>query len=429
VANSLRTAWLVVVLLWPVALLNYLDRQMLAAMKTSVTTDIPSIASETDWGTLLAAFKWVYAAFSPIGGYIADRFSRRGIILGSLFIWSAVTWATGHCRTYDEMLLTRGLMGISEAFYIPAALALIADFHSGATRSRAVGVHQMAIYAGVMVGGFSGYAADAPSLGWRWAFSAAGTAGILYTLPLLWLLPAPPRAAREVSPDRRTSPLAVSLELMSNANFLLLVACFTLPALAGWVVKDWMPATLKEQLQISQGAAGVTATLAPNVAALLGAAFGGWLADRWMHRSIRGRTFVSALGIGLLIPALLAVSFAHSIPAAAAILAVFGFGWGLFDCNNMPILAQIVRPQLRATGYGIMNLISISCGGGADYGFGLLRDLRVPLPMIFGLFAAVALLSVLAMLRIRPRPELVRLESQGVEEWEAGSPPAAPAQR
>ena len=74
--------------------------------------------------------------------------------------------------TYEQLLATRALMGISEAFYIPAALALIADFHLGPTRSRAVGFHQMGIYAGVIVGGFSGYAADHPDFGWRTAFSA-----------------------------------------------------------------------------------------------------------------------------------------------------------------------------------------------------------------------------------------------------------------
>src|SRR5436190_14705245 len=156
-----RTAWLVVVLLMPVALLNYLDRQMLAAMQTSVMASIPTLGEapnrEELWGFMLGQFKWVYAVFSLVGGYIADRFSRRLTICGSLFVWSLVTWWTGHVGTYDELLLVRSLMGFSESFYIPAALALIADYHTGPTRSRAVGLHQLAIYCGVIVGGFAGH--------------------------------------------------------------------------------------------------------------------------------------------------------------------------------------------------------------------------------------------------------------------------------
>jgi hypothetical protein len=87
---------------------------------------------------------------------------------------------------------------------------------------------------------------------------------------------------------------------------------------------------------------------------------------------------------------------------AIAFLIIFGFGWGFFDTNNMPILCQIARPHLRATGYGIMNLVSISCGGLADWGFGILRDLRVPLLAIFGIFASVALVSIVLVLLIRP---------------------------
>jgi MFS family permease len=132
-----RAAWLLVLLLWPVALLNYLDRQMLAAMKFSVMGDIPTIATEANWGRMLGQFKWVYAFLSPVGGYLADRYSRRTVICASLFVWSAVTWATGHVTTFDGLLVTRSLMGVSEAFYIPAALALIADHHRGPTRSRA----------------------------------------------------------------------------------------------------------------------------------------------------------------------------------------------------------------------------------------------------------------------------------------------------
>ncbi|MCX6612736.1 MAG: MFS transporter, partial [Acidobacteria bacterium] len=181
--DRMKYAWFVVALLMPVALLNYLDRQMLAAMKFSLMTDIPDIGSEANWGKILALFKWTYAFLSPVGGYLADRFSRRHVIALSLAIWSGVTWATGQATTYNELLATRAIMGISEAFYLPAALALIADYHFGSTRSRAVGMHQMGIYAGVIVGGFSGYAADSPALGWRWMFEVCGLVGVAYAVP------------------------------------------------------------------------------------------------------------------------------------------------------------------------------------------------------------------------------------------------------
>ena len=393
----------------PVALLNYLDRQMLAAMKYSVMADIPSIGTEENWGFMLGQFKWVYAFLSPLGGYIADRFSRRLTICGSLFVWSAVTWWTGHVTSYAELLTARSLMGISEAFYIPAALALIADYHTGPTRSRAVGLHQMAIYGGVIVGGFGGYVADAPALGWRSAFDACGVFGMLYALPLALLLRDVPRPD-DIAMERRISPARAATELLTNVYFALLVLYFTLPALAGWVVRDWMPAILKQQFDIGQGRAGVAATLYWQVAAIIGAVAGGWLADRWMRRNMRGRIFVSAVGMSLIVPAIFGVGNAGSLAAAVGFLALFGLGWGFFDCNNMPILCQIVRPDLRATGYGVMNLVSISCGGLADWGFGTLRDRRVPLNVIFGAFASTAILSIALVLLIRPRKELIDKE-------------------
>ncbi len=400
-----RLAWLVVILLVPVALLNYLDRQMLAAMKFSVMHDIPDIQSEQNWGKILALFKWVYAFLSPVGGYLADRFSRRHVIVASLAVWSAVTLATGHVTTYGELLVTRAVMGVSEAFYMPAALALIADFHLGPTRSRAVGCHQMGIYAGVIVGGFSGYLADHPAFGWRRAFDTCGLVGVLYALPLFFLLRNPARPSTG-NQGPRTAPVRALRELFGNGAFILLVLCFTLPALAGWIVRDWMPALLKTEFNIGQGKAGVSATLYWTAAAIVGALAGGWLADRWMRRTPRGRIYVSALGIGLIVPAMFGVGFAPRtglLGLAIACLVLFGIGWGFFDSNNMPILCQIARPDLRATGYGIMNFVSISCGGFADWGFGWLRDRHVPLFGIFGIFASAAVLSVVLVLLIRPR--------------------------
>jgi MFS family permease len=425
---------LVVLLLMPVALLNYLDRQMLAAMQSSVMADIPSLGQadnrEEMWGFMLGQFKWVYAFLSPIGGYVADRFSRRLTICSSVFVWSAVTWWTGHVTTYGELLWARTLMGFSEAFYMPAALALIADYHTGPTRSRAVSLHQLAIYCGVIAGGFGGHVADAPDLGWRFAFTACGIFGMLYAVPLVALvrdpatdqgpdrggdfsnLPDSPGQVGKIVPTALTaSPMSTLTELLGNLSFILLVLYFTLPALAGWVVRDWMPAILKQQFGIGQGQAGVAATLYWQVAAIVGAVGGGWLADRWIRRNDRGRIYASAIGMCLIAPAIVGVGLAGSLAAAVACLILFGLGWGVFDCNNMPILAQIVRPQARATGYGIMNFVSISCGGLADWGFGTLRDRRVPLDMIFGLFAGAAALSIVLVLLIRPCPKLSTEES------------------
>ncbi len=402
--RTLSTAWLVVVLLVPVAMLNYLDRQMLAAMKSSMMGDIPDIQSKENWGIILGSFKWVYALLSPIGGYIADRFSRRYAIVASLFVWSAVTCGTGFVTTFNELVLARALMGISEAFYIPAALALITDFHLGPTRSRAVGLHQMGIYLGLILGGFTGYVADEPSLGWRTAFQVSGIVGMVYAIPLLLFLRNPPRVG--LSGPSATSPASAMRELLGNPAFLLLVAYFTLPALAGWVVKDWMPDILKERFDLKQGDAGFYAVLPVQLASLVGVLVGGYLADRWMRKSDRGRIYVSAIGMTLFLPALFGVGLSGQLMFAVGFLILYGIGWGFFDCNNMPILCQLVRPELRATGYGLMNLVSISCGGLADWGFGALRDRHVPLNVIFGVFAAVALLSVFIVLLIKPRQEL-----------------------
>jgi MFS transporter, Spinster family, sphingosine-1-phosphate transporter len=401
-----RTAWLVVFLLWPVALLNYLDRQMMATMKTSVMKDIPSIVTDENWGIMLGQFKWVYAFLSPLGGYIADRFSRRFTICGSLFVWSAVTYWTGQVTTYKELIWARSLMGISEAFYIPAALALIADYHTGHTRSRAVGFHQMAIYCGQIVGGFGGYVAQEPNLGWRFAFDTCGIFGMLYAIPLVFILRDAPRLVTLESKSSNSLSRDL-LSLLTNLSFILLVLYFTLPAMAAWIVRDWMPDILKQQFKIDQGIAGVSATLYWQLAAIFGALFGGWLADRWMKHYERGRIFVSAIGMSLIIPAIFGIGNAESLTIAVVFLIVFGVGWGFFDCNNMPILCQIVRPELRATGYGIMNLVSISCGGIADWGFGVMRDQKIPLNVIFSIFASGAIVSIVLVFLIRPNKSLL----------------------
>lgn len=408
-----RLAWLCVFLLVPVALLNYLDRQMLATMKLSVMQDVPSIITESNWGMLLGTFKWTYAVVSLFVGAIAWRVGHVKLIACSLFVWSLTTWGTGHCETYHQLLVVRGLMGFSEACYIPTALAFIATIHSGASRSKAIGLHQIGIYTGVILGAFSGYAADVPQIGWRTAFSIAGIVGIVYAVPLYYLLQ---KWSRRIDQQTETSsqPRGSGYTGLWQLSFFLMILYFTLPALAGWVIRDWMPAILKKEFTLSQGAAGVHAVLYFQCAAIVSAIIGGTLADKWVVRNTRGRIYTSAIGMSLLVPALIGVGFAtstgsgishdHRLWLCIGSLVLFGCGWGFFDCNNMPILCQILPENSRATGYGILNFFSISCGGLADWLFGVLKDRGVSNHTIFSLFGLIAIVSVILILCIRPRP-------------------------
>jgi MFS family permease len=401
--NLSSYAWAVVALLWPVAMLNYLDRQMVSSIRSSIRADIPSIANDQEFGTLMAVFMWVYAFLSPVGGFIADKFNRRRTVIASLFVWSAVTWATGHAHTYSQMLVFRATMGISEAFYIPAALALITDFHTGSTRAKAVGIHQSGIYVGLALGGVGGYIAQMSS--WRNCFTWFGLAGVIYALVLIVALRDAPNSQTADGTKKNVTAIETMIALWSKPAFWILVIYFTLPAIAGWVTKNWLPTFLADTFNLKEGPAGLSATGYIQIASFIGVLLGGVVADWWMRRTARGRIFTSALGVLLLVPALLGLGYAWSLSAAIAFMILFGLGWGFFDCNNMPILCQITRPEYRATGYGFMNLVSILVGAEATIALGWMRDHHVNFSLAFAVSAAVALLSAALILLVKPQAE------------------------
>lgn len=409
-ANSRSSyAWTVVALLWPVVLLNYLDRQMLSTIRASIRADIPSIANDQQFGTLMAVFMWVYAFLSPIGGFLADKFSRRRAIIFSLLAWSVVTWATGHATTYRQLLCLRASMGISEAFYMPAALALITDFHTGATRARAVGVHQSGLYAGLALGGLGGYIAQTSS--WRNCFTWFGAAGIIYSVVLmLTLKDAAMPTNQECVKGRPVTFRETFCALWSQPAFWILVVYFTLPAIAGWEVKNWLPTYLADKFKLKEGPAGLSAAGYVQAASFAGLLLGGTIADGWMRATWRGRIYTSALGVLSMVPALLGIGYAWSLWAALAGMILFGLGWGFFDCNNMPILCQIAQPRHRATGYGFMNFVSISVGAGTTVILGWMRDRGISFSVAFAASAAMSLSSAGLILLIKPREQPETLE-------------------
>ncbi|PTX94495.1 MFS transporter [Opitutus sp. ER46] len=392
-SGPLTKAWLTVAVLWVVALLNYLDRLMITTMRDPIKADIAM--TDAQFGLLTSVFLWTYGVFSPFGGYLADRFSRRWVIVASVFIWSAVTWATGHMHSLQGMLISRAVMGLSEACYIPAALALISDLHPGRTRSLATGLHMSGVYAGAALGGVGGVIAE--HWGWRIGFYGFGLFGIGYALVCLWIVrDVPPAAAKrggEVVVDAGTPGLGRALgELVRHPAFLILLGVNALVGVANWGIYGWLPTYLREHFQLGLGAAGMTATGYIQVASFLGVLLGGIWADRWSRSQPRARALVPAIGFCVVGPALFLGINGGTLLLAVAGLVVYGLGRGFFDANLMPITRTIVDERYSATGYGLLNFVSVSMGGLMIYVGGWLKDAKVDLGLIFQVSAAGLLL-------------------------------------
>ena len=385
-------------MLWPVAVLNYLDRQMLATMGLSIKVDIVELQSAERFGQLMAIFLWVYAICSPLGGAIADRLNRKWLIVASLGVWSTVTLLMGRASDFQHLYCLRAVMGVSEAFYMPAGLALIADYHPGATRSLAIGVHLSGVYMGQALGGVGGWVAQAFS--WRTAFVSCGILGVAYGLVLAMFLRE--KRASDV-PNSSATPANERTDSVQWFGYLMLLACFALPSLPGWAVKNWLPTLLQDRFAMAQAPSGLWATLTHASAAFIGVILGGGLADRWAKHIVRGRTYASALGLLLTAPAVAGLGLAPNFPVVISCALLFGLGFGMFDANNMPILCQLAPPRFRATGYGLMNFVGISAGALLTPFLGKLKDNGVPLATGFAYCALPALLAATLMFLLRPK--------------------------
>ena len=404
--------WLVVGLLWVVALLNYMDRQMLSTMQHSMQADIHELNQAEAFGALMAVFLWVYGLVSPFAGIVADRLSRKWLVVASLFVWSLVTYLMGYATSFNELYALRAIMGISEALYIPSALALITDWHTGKSRSLAVGIHMTGLYMGQAVGGFG--ATVAAALSWHTTFHWFGIIGIVYSVALVALLHDSPKERLEALEERKaekTKKLNVFHGLgvvLSTWTFWVLLFYFAAPSLPGWATKNWLPTLFSESLGIPMSQAGPLSTITIAVSSFVGVIVGGVLSDRWVQRNLRGRVYTSAIGLGLTIPALLLLGFGHTLPTIVGAGLCFGVGYGMFDANNMPILCQIIPAKFRATAYGVMNMTGVFAGAAVTQLLGKWSD-GGSLGMGFAMLAAVVA-AALALQIVTLRPKTDNLE-------------------
>ncbi len=415
--NSKVYPWVVVGLLWVVALLNYMDRQMLSTMQEAMGHDIVELQNAEAFGFLMSVFLWIYAVMSPVSGVIGDRLNRKWLIVGSLFVWSSVTLAMGFANSYHQILVLRAVMGISEALYMPAALSLIADYHQGKSCSLAVGIHMTGLYCGQAVGGFGATVAAAWS--WHTAFLGFGLVGVVYSLILIAFLhdksrgvaPSPAQLAAQQAAQQKVQQPKESIWrafpiLFSSLAFGVILFYFAVLSLPGWATKNWLPTLFANSLDIPMSQAGPMSTITIAFSSFLGVIIGGVMSDRWVKVNLRGRVYTSAIGLSLTIPSLILLGTSHDIVGVVSAGLLFGIGYGMFDTNNMPILCQFVSSKYRATAYGIMNMTGVVFGAIVTQLLGKLKDGGMDLGVSFACMGAVVAVAViLQLLFLKPKSD------------------------
>ena len=395
--------WMLVAMLWVVAFLNYFDRILITSMRDPIVADFS--LNDAQFGLLTSVFLWTYGLLSPFGGFFADKYSRKNVIVFSVFVWSAVTLWTGFIRSFEEMLVAPAFMGISEACYLPAALALITDYHKGRTRSLATGLHMSGLYLGLALGGLGGYVAVL--WGWRYGFQVFGVFGILYSAVLWYFLKDVPKdkshnlVQENTDPNKSINLLQSIRILFKEPSFLILLTYFSVLGIVNWMVYGWLPTFLKEHFNLNLGKAGISATGYIQAGSFLGVLIGGLLADRWFRTNVRSRLYVLIVGFFLGAPFLFLMSSTSVFSIAIVAMAVFGLARGFNDANLMPILRQIVDSRYIATSYGFLNSISTIIGGVMVYIGGSLKDAHVDLSIIYQVSAVLMLIATLLLFFVK----------------------------
>ena len=359
--------WLVVAMLWFVCFFNYADRQAIFSVFELLKSEMN--LSDVQLGIVGASFMWVYAAIGPIAGLVGDRFNRKVLIIGGLVFWSLITIATALSTKYSHLVLFRALEGFGEAFYFPASMSLISEYHTAGTRSRAMSIHQSSVYAGTIAGG-SVAGVLGQQYGWRSSFYLFGSLGILLGLMLLLLLREPARGesdARESTSATvsrtKSNALKTIAELFTNPMVRILTVVFVGANFVAMIFLTWMPSFLYRKFNLSLAMSGVSATVYLQIASVLGVISGGILADRLARKNRAGRMLTQVLGLSLGVPFIFLAGWTLSVPLMILALAGFGYFKGLYDANIWASLHDVVRPEQRASAVGFMNSIGWIGGG------------------------------------------------------------------
>ena len=421
--------WRIVAMLWCISFFNYADRQAIFSVFPLLEREMH--LTPVQLGLLGSGFAWVYGLAAPLAGIVVDRARRRTVILGGLHAWSVICLATVVSRNFTHLFLFRAAEGLGETFYFPASTSMLSDYHGSLTRSRALGLHQTAVYMGTIGGGFfAGLIAQA--YGWRWSFVVFGGLGVLLGVVLTRFLVEPPRGAADAAEGRPESlryerppdpadralvaqPFRAASATLGFGAFvrlvgrtptlLCLLGAFMCANFVAVVLLSWMPKFLYDRFHMGLAMSGLTATVFVQLASMVGAPVGGWLADLWRRRSPRGRMAVQTVGVLGGAPFVVLCGMTASVATLVVSLTLWGFCKGLYDANIFASAFDVVPPEARGRTAGFMNMIGWLAGGGsAPVAIGVIAErtsLGAALALTSLVYVAAAALLIAGMMMVK----------------------------
>jgi len=418
--------WLVIGMLWFVCFFNYADRQAIFSLFPLLKDQLH--LSNVQLGIVGGAFTWTYAAFGPFAGSLCDRFSRKSLILGALIFWSLITAATAICHSYSQLIVCRALGGLGEAFYFPAAMSLISDYHGKRTRSRAMSWHQSGVYAGSIAGGsVSGFLGQ--YYGWQSSFVVFGAAGILVAIVLWCGLREPIRGTADAGAKKAAEEQPQTTETSHGGNFLrglrevlqnpmalLLIAVFIGANFVAVVFLTWMPTFLFNKFHMSLSMAGLNATVYIQAASVLGVISGGILADALVKKMSGGRMLAQSVGLLVGVPFVFLTGWTTSVGALVCAMIGFGYFKGLYDANIFASLYDVVPVERRGAAAGVLNSLGWLGAGFAPVAIAIAAahyGMSASISATAGIYVLIGLLLLMGAARQNSKRKSAQANSRG----------------
>lgn len=374
----LSTKWVLVAVLFLVGMVNYGVRTSVAAIFPLLKTNLGF--TDAGLGAIGSFFLWSYALASPLAGHLGDRYDRSRIVLWSLIGWSVITTACGLVHTEWELLVLRVLLGLVESLFLPAAMALVAEYHPEKTRATALGIMGVGQYLG-LIGGATlvGFLAD--RFGWRPSFWVLGVAGLAIAIPSYLLLPRSKLAAAggqgEVAPPTNGSQVPfvkAFAELVKIPSFLVIAAAGALTAIGVWIFLNWLPLYFTEAFSLSLASAGFWGASPINAGGIAGQVLGGMASDRVARKGTQYRMVLQAVLILASAPILLVFVGTKSLALILVALTLNSFLRVAGDINMLPLLCDLAGPDRFAIAFGVTNMVNCLAGGLGIFVAGFLKS-------------------------------------------------------